>query len=148
MSILRRLFGTAPPPPEMENPLFGHLVYLERDGCWQNEDFDLWGASEVDLLIYGGPDGPTADQETAFRRFRDAREDLLPRCLEALAGLRREMGLPDGQFTVSGLTIPALDDSRDGKLWTLWFDCAGDDHFWYGVQSDDDWDTIHPFADD
>ncbi len=148
MSILRRLFGTASPPPELDHPLFGHLVYLERDGCWQNEHFDLWDASGVDLLVYCGPDGPTADQETAFRRFRDTGEVLLQGCLEALAGLRSEMGLPDSQLTVNGLTIPALDDSRDGKLWTLWFDAAGDDHFWYGVQSDDDWDTIHPFADD
>lgn len=148
MSILRRLFGEASPPPEMDHPLFGHLVYLERDGCWQNEDFHLWGASGIDLWLDGEPDGPTAAQESAFRRFRDAGEDLLPRCLEALAGLRREMGLPDGRFTIRGLKIPALDDSDDGGLWTLWLDCVGDDHFWYGVQSDDDWRTIAPFAED
>lgn len=148
MSILQRIFRGGPPPPEMDHPLFGHLVYLRRDGCWQNEDFELWGASGVDLLLDGGPDGPTPEQESAYRRFRDARENLLPRCLEALAGLRRKMGLPDSQFTVNGLTLPALAESSDGKLWTLWFDCAGDDHFWYGVQSDDDWETIHPFADD
>ncbi|MFW6084931.1 MAG: hypothetical protein ACODAA_06945 [Gemmatimonadota bacterium] len=63
-------------------------------------------------------------------------------------GLRREMGLPAGRFTITGLTIPALHDSNGGLLWTLWFDCAGDDHFWYGVQSDDEWKTLHPFADD
>jgi len=37
---------------------------------------------------------------------------------------------------------------RNGHLWTLWFDLSGDDHFMYGIQTDDNWQTLTAFADD
>ena len=62
--------------------------------------------------------------------------------------MRREMKAPPGQWIVSGLTIPRLDESPSGKLWTLWFDSKDDDHYMYGIQSDDEWSTLIAFADD
>ena len=108
----------------------------------------LWGRERVELLVDAGEDGPTVSQEEAFRRFERSREELLPRCLEALAGLRRDMAMAPAPLAVSGLTIPSLGAEKGGKLWTLWFDCEGDEDFWYGVQSDDGWRTLSPFADD
>ena len=147
MTLFERLFGPRTPPLELDHPLFGHLVFSKHDG-WQNKHLSLWGTADVDLLLDAGPAGPTAEQEAAFTRFRDAREQLLPRCLTALGQMRQQMKVPVSAFTISGLTIPPLDDSRAGRLWTLWFDCEGDDHYWYGVQTQDEWTTILPFADD
>jgi hypothetical protein len=154
LSIFQRLFGRRIPAIELDHPVFGHLVFSTHDG-WQNKHFTLWGVPDVDLLLDAGVTGPTAEQEAAFTRFRDAKETLLPRCLNAVMQMRHEMGRigevvgsdPSG-FKITGLTVPPLDDSRAGRLWTLWLDCDGDDHFWYGIQTEDDWRTILPFADD
>lgn len=149
MSFLDRLMGKAEPAPPLEHPLFGGLSYSKTDG-WQNPDFTLWGFDSVELLVDGGPDGPTDAQEAAFRRFEAARADLLPRCVAAVDEVRAAFKVPEGRFRVSGLTIPALTDGgkEHERLWTLWLDLEGDDHYMYGVQTDDDWATIGAFADD
>ena len=131
----------------MDHPLFGRISFSRHD-AWQNPAFALWGYLNVDLLIDAPPTGPTRVQEEAFIRFRESRSTLLPKCLDAVAAVRGAMTMPKGEFLVTGLSIPPLTDSRGGKLWTLWFDCVGDEHFWYGVQSEDDWKTLLGFADD
>lgn len=133
----------------MEHPLFGALHYSKHDG-WENVDFSLWGFDGVQLLIDGGPEGPSPVQEEAFRRFDAARADLLPRCLAAVDEVRAGFEVAKAEFKVSGLTIPLLEANGEphDRLWTLWFDLEGDEHFMYGVQSDDEWATIVAFADD
>ena len=147
MGIFTRFFGKKTEPPRIDHPLFGTIEFSKHDG-WQNMDFPLWGRSNVELIVDSGTDGPTRDQEEAFRRFEESREVLLPRCLDALEDLRGKMEMPPGTFVISGLTVPSLGEEETGKLWTLWFDCEGDEDFWYGVQTDDDWQTLSPFADD
>jgi hypothetical protein len=144
---LRSLLRRGPPVPPRDHPLFGRIAFSRHDG-WRNPAFGLWGHSPVDLLIDAPAAGPTREQEEAFVRFRDARATLWSRCLDAVVAVRREMGASEGAFSITGLSIPALGATRSGRLWTLWFDCAGDEHFWYGVQSDDDWQTLAGFADD
>jgi len=148
MNLFKRVFGDREPPPTLDDSTFGRIVFLRRDACWENTTFSFWGASDVQLLVDGGPDGPTEAQRFAFAELRDSRDALLPRCLDALSTLRSKMAMPEGELVVRGLTIPSLEPSSDGQLWTLWFDCVGEDHFWFGVQSDDEWKTIYPFADD
>jgi len=145
VSFLRSLFRRAP-TPRIEHPLFGRIAY-SRDGRWENRSFELWGHGHVDLVIDAPPSGPTRDQEQAFLRFRDSRPTLLPRCLDAVATVRREQAFPESEFQITGLSIPALGDARAGGLWTLWLDC-GDEQFWYGVQTEDEWRTLAAFADD
>lgn len=133
----------------VEHPLFGALHYSKHDG-WENADFSLWGFDGVQLLIDGGPEGPSPVQEEAFKRFEAARESLLPRCLAAVDEVRAGLEVAKAEFKVSGLTIPSLaaDGEPHDRLCTLWFDLEGDEHFMYGVQSDDDWTTVVAFADD
>lgn len=133
----------------MEHAVFGTLQYSKHDG-WENADFSLWGFDGVQLLIDGGPEGPSPVQEEAFQRFHAARADLLPRCLAAVDEVRAGFEVAKAEFKVTGLTIPSLaaDGEPHDRLWTLWFDLEGDEHFMYGVQSDDDWATIVGFADD
>lgn len=149
MSLLDRLKGKREPGPTVEHPVFGALRYSRHDG-WENADFSLWGFSGVQLLIDGGPDGPTEVQEVAFRRFEASRSELLPRCVAAVDEVRAGFEVPEGKFRVSGLTIPPLTSGGEPheKLWTLWLDLEGDDHFMYGVQTDDEWATVVAFADD
>ena len=149
MSLFGRLRGKGNPPLTLEHVLFGTLRYSRHDG-WENPDFDLWGFGDVQLLIDGGPEGPTDEQSAAFRRFEAARDDLLPRCVAAVDEVRASFEVPEAEFRVSGLTIPALTggDEPGERLWTLWLDLAGDEHFMYGVQTEDDWATIVAFADD
>ena len=146
MSFLRSLFRRRGPRPRLDHPLFGRIAY-SRDGRWENRSFELWGHEHVDLLIDAPASGPTRDQEQTFVRFRDSRETLLPRCLEAVAAVRRETASGEDVFQITGLSIPALSDERAGRLWTLWLDC-GDEQFWYGVQTEDEWSTLAAFADD
>ena len=147
MAFLRSLFNRRTPTRLLDHPLFGRIFFSRHD-AWQNPAFELWGYSNVELLIDAPFAGPTPAQEEAFIRFRESRSTLLPRCLDAVAAVRREMPLPAAEFAVTGLSIPSLADARGGKLWTLWFDCVGDEQFWYGVQSEDDWQTLAGFADD
>lgn len=146
MALLGRLFRKGGSPPR-EHPLFGTLRYSKHDG-WENEDFSLWDFKGIQLLIDAGTDGPSPRQEEAFRRFEAGRGELLPRCLRALDSVRESFEVPEGEFRVTGLSIPSLGPGRGGDLWTLWFDLEGDDHFMYGVQSDNDWETLAAFADD
>jgi len=147
MGFLRRLFGEPTPPPEIDHPLFGPIRYSRPDG-WQNRAFVLWGQGDVELLLDAGPLGPTTRQEDEFVRFRDAGDALLARCLAAVDEARRGMAVSPGEFRISGLTIPSFETGPQPRLWTLWFDLEGDDHFMYGVQSDDEWRTLAAFADD
>jgi len=148
MGFLDRLKGQREPALAIEHPLFGTIRFSKHDG-WENAAFSLWGFDGVQLLIDGGPEGPTAAQEEAFVRFEAMRADLLPRCVAAVDEVRVSFEVPKADFRVSGLTIPPLTDGQPHeKLWTLWFDLEGDEHFMYGVQSDDDWATVVAFADD
>ncbi len=147
MSLLRRLFKAKPAPPVLDHPQFGELHFSRHDGL-VNSSFELWGHGPFELLVDAPESGPSPAQEEAFRRFESAKEFLLPRCVAKLDVLRAEMQLPAATFVVAGLTIPSLDSKPQGRLWTLWFDAQGDDHFLYGIQTDDDWNTLQAFADD
>jgi hypothetical protein len=122
-------------------------VFSRHDG-WINKDFQLWGFTGIELLVDAGEEGPSRQQEEAFRRFEMQRDTLLPRCLAEVDKVRTDLGVVSSSFVISGLTIPSLKGEGSGRLWTLWFDLAGDDQFMYGVQTDDDWKTVIGFADD
>src|SRR5262245_26830680 len=127
MSLFDRLFRRQP-PVTLEHPLFGRLQYSKHDG-WQNDSFALWGSNGVELLIEADLNGPTRKQEDAFVAMRDAQNELLARCLAEVEKVRKEIGVPEGCFRISGLSIPSLQDEPHGRLWTLWFDLEGDDHY-------------------
>jgi len=135
------------PPRRLQHTVFGKLVFSRHDG-WINKDFELWGFKGIELLLQAGKDGPSAEQERAFRLFEGQRQRLLPRCLAEVDKVRAELGVSPSSFVITGITIPELSASPHGRLWTLWFDLAGDDHFMYGVQTDDEWLTLTGFADD
>jgi hypothetical protein len=146
MNIFRRIFGPKEPPPTIEHPLFGTIVYSKHDG-WINKSFTAFGYSGIELQIVAGADGPTTKQVEAFTNLI-AKPNVLSECMKRLASERAEMSLPEGTFVLSGITLPSYRSEPQGNLWTLWFDCPEDDHFMFGVQSDDEWETLHPFADD
>ena len=73
---------------------------------------------------------------------------ILSESITVLESMREGIGLPAGTFLLSGITIPSYKSESRARLWTLWFDCTEDEHFMFGVQSDDEWQNIHPFADD
>ena len=147
MSLLGRWFGQKKAPVVLLHPEFGELRFSKHDG-FVNTSFELWGYGPFELIVDAPEAGPSEAQAEAFRRFEGSRESLLPRCIAELDAIRVEMEQPATTLSVSGLSVPRLDSSPQGTLWTLWFDAEGDDHFMYGIQSDDDWTTIHAFADD
>lgn len=132
---------------ELEHPDFGRLVHSERQRDWVNRDFTLWGASGLQLVIAGDRSGPTAAQVAAFHELRST-PDVLRRSLAALAEMPQPEGSSGSTFVLMGLSIPRLDDSESGRLWNLWFEKEGDDHYLFGVQSTDGWRTIRPYAED
>jgi len=140
-------WGASIQPPSTRHAVLGEL-YPGIKGGFENPDFELWGHSPVQLLIDAPQSGPTAEQVDAFRRFCAARDSILDRSIGQMNDLRREMELPPATFAIATLSIPSLGDEASGKLWTLWFDAEGDDHYLYGVQTEDDWQTLHAFADD
>jgi hypothetical protein len=146
MNIFQRLFGPKEPPPTIEHQIFGTIVYSKHDG-WINTSFSAFGYSGIQLQIDAGPEGPTQEQVGAFTNLT-AKPDVLSESIKRLSTVRAEMDLPEGTFVLSGITIPSFRPEPQGNLWTLWFDCPEDDHFMFGVQSDDEWETLHPFADD
>jgi hypothetical protein len=135
------------PERRIQHPRFGELVFSRPDG-WINNDFEFWGFKGIELLIDAGEGGPTREQEQAFRDFEVQQVALLPRCLAEVDKVRRELEVASSTFVISGLTIPSLGASEQDRLWTLWFDLDGDEHFMYGVQTDDNWATLIGFADD
>lgn len=147
MNLFQRIFGPKEPPPQLDHPLFGKLTYSRQDG-WINSDFSVFGYSGIELLISAGPEGPTSQQVDTFQNFSMKHETILTQCMKLLQNLQEEMNVPRGDFVLSGITIPSYKAERNGMLWTLWFDCPEEEHFWFGVQSDDEWQTLHPFADD
>src|SRR5262245_60740336 len=146
MDWFNRMFRRKP-PLRLSHPLFGDIRYSKTDG-WINDAFTLWGFAGIELLIRATENGPTRIQEEAFINFRDQELHLLPRCLAEVDKVRHELEIASSRFVISGITIPSLRSERNGHLWTLWFDLAGDDHFMYGIQTDDDWQTLTAFADD
>ena len=131
----------------IDHQLFGQLTFSRHDG-WINSSFTAFGCSGIELLIDAGPEGPTLQQVEAFKNFSHKHESVLSESTKRLQDTRSEMQLPPGAFVLSGITIPSYKPEPQGKLWTLWFDCPEDEHFMFGVQSDDEWQTLHPFADD
>lgn len=131
----------------MEHPVFGKITYSRHDG-WMNPSFSAFGYDGIDLLIDGGVDGPTSQQIDAFKSFAGRHSSILVQATAGLQEIRAGMGEALGTFVLSGITIPSYKPEANGTLWTLWFDCPEDDHYIYGVQSDDEWQTLHPFADD
>jgi hypothetical protein len=146
MDWLKRIFRRKP-PLRLRHPLFGDITYSKTDG-WINDGFTLWGFDGVELLIRANETGPTRIQEEAFINFRAQQQDLLPRCLAEVDKVRRELEIASSAFVISGVAIPSFQPAPNGHLWTLWFDFSGDDHFMYGIQTDDNWETLTAFADD
>jgi hypothetical protein len=133
-----------------EHAIFGSITYSEGRG-WRRDNFSFWGFQAVLLLIDAGPDGPTPEQEAAFLWLRNQQVEVLPRCLVEVESQRSQtMGAAEG-LSLSGLSIPSLGTAgpaRTGQLWTIWFDYDAEDHWSYGVQSDDAWRTIQGYAED
>jgi hypothetical protein len=147
MQRLKRLFGPRESPPALDHPVFGRLTYSRHDG-WMNAAFTAFGFTGIDLLIDAGPEGPTPRQLQSFGDLTAKHPSILSESVNQLQELRKQMELPAGTFRLSGITIPSYRPEPQGSLWTLWFDCLEDDHFMFGVQSDDEWQTLYPFADD
>ena len=147
MNIFQRIFGSRKPSPAVDHPIFGKITYSKHDG-WLNPSFSAFGYSEIDLLIDAGPEGPIPEQLEAFANLTAKHDSILSESIKSLESMRKEMTLPAGRFLLSGITIPSYKPETQGKLWTLWFDCPEDSHYMFGVQSDDEWQTLHPFADD
>jgi hypothetical protein len=140
----------APKAPITEHPLFGPIAFTTGRG-WERKDFEFWGFRDLHLMIDAGADGPTSEQENAFQRLRERRVELLPKCLDAVALRRAETERPSGAAVVSAISIPAMDTRGPGKTgqrWTIWFDYEDEEHWSYGVQSDDNWRTLWGFAED
>jgi hypothetical protein len=135
------------PPLRLQHTQFGEITFSTSDG-WINKEFELWGFKGIELLLDAREVGPSPEQERAFRHFERQRDVLLPRCLAEVDKVREELGVASSSFVISGLTIPSLSVKPNGQLWTMWFDLAGDDHFMYGLQTDDEWSTLTGFADD
>jgi hypothetical protein len=146
MNIFQRLLGPKKPAAVVEHPIFGKITYSKHDG-WINTSFSAFGYSGIDLLIDAGPEGPTSEQMDAFANLAAKHDSILSESVIGLQSMRAEMSLRLGTFVLSGITIPSYKPELQGRLWTLWFDCPEDDHFMFGVQSDDEWRTLHPFAD-
>jgi hypothetical protein len=134
----------------VDHPAFGRLEFAPTLG-WSNQAFSFWGFTPVQLLIDASENGPTKEQEEAFRRLVDRQEALLPRLLAAVAEQRADTVRPQGVPVVRTLSVPALGASgpaRTGSLWTMWFEYPAEEIWGYGVQSQDDWVTLHAFAED
>src|SRR5262245_25883145 len=146
MDWLNHIFRRKP-PLRLTHPLFGDITYSKTDG-WINDACTRWECDGNKLLIRANENGPTRTQEEAFINFRDQQQDLLPRCLAEVDKVRRELEIASSAFVISGVAIPSFQPLPNGHLWTLWFDLSGDDHFMYGIQTDDNWLTLTAFADD
>lgn len=120
------------------------LRYNKSLHCWGQDGIEFWGTPEVDLSIDAGETGPSPDQVDEFWRLIDAKNDLLPRLLGALQEMENEAA----QFVLVGVHIPKLDGSKAGELSRFWFDRLADDHFIYGVESNDRWQTLIAHRDD
>lgn len=95
--------------------------------------------------------GPTGIQEDAFRRFLERRDDLLPRIMTVIAKKRQETSGLAGNPGARAISVPSLGSggpAGTGNLWTIWFDYEAEDHWSYGVQTDDDWVSVRGFAED
>lgn len=147
MTFIGRLFGKTEPPLTLDHPVFGRLQFLNRDG-WQNRAFAFWGFEPVDVVITAGREGPSMLQADQFLRLRDSHAQMWPRCVAALEAVRASLRVAPARFRVTGVSVPSLGPERAGNLWTIWVDLEGDDHFMYGVQSQDGWRTLAAFADD
>lgn len=134
----------------LDHPVFGRLEFTPSLG-WSNNRFTFYGFTPVTLLIDGSDSGPSREQEEAVRRLTEKEAALLPGLLAAVAEKRAETERSPGAPAVSTLSVPALAShgpARTGSLWTIWFEYPDEEHWSYGVQSDDDWLTFRAFAED
>jgi len=120
------------------------LRYNRSLRCWEQGGIEFWGTPEVDLSIDADEAGLSSEQVNEFWRLVDAKNDLLPRLLGALQEEENEAA----RFVLVGVHIPKLDGSKAGELSRFWFDRIGDDHFIYGVESNDRWQTLSAHRDD
>lgn len=148
--MLKRLFGTRSSARTIDHPLFGRIQHIPALG-WENDRFRLWSYTGVLLMIDAPAAGPTGIQEDAFRRFLERRYDVHPRVMTAIAEKRQETTGLAGNPRARAISVPSLGSSgpvRTGTLWTIWFDYEAEDHWTYGVQTDDDWVSVCGFAED
>jgi hypothetical protein len=146
---LRNLFGRAA-KRSLDHHIFGRIEFSPEQG-WQNERFSLWGFEDVLLMIDAPETGPTQVQEEAFGRMLSGGAGMLQRFVVAVSEARTRSGNPPGEFLPRAVSVPSLGSGGPGgtgSLWTIWFDCEGDDHWSYGVQSRDDWATLSVSAED
>jgi hypothetical protein len=135
----------------IDHRIFGRITFSPKQG-WENDRFSLWGFDHVLLMVDAPATGPTQLQEESFRRMLNGGDSMLARFVAAISEVR--MNLIDhhpGAFLPRAVSVPSLGSEgpgRTGNLWTIWFDCEGDDHWSYGVQSEDDWATLHAFVED
>ena len=133
-----------PPAPQPRDFCDISLSYSRVDNCWQQSDLEFWGFRSVDLTIDADEAGPSSEQASEYWRLVKAKDSLLPRLFAALQSQEAE----PAHFVLVGVHIPRLDGSKAGELARFWFDRVGDDHFMYGVESTDRWQTMQAHRDD
>lgn len=120
------------------------LFYDERLRTWQHSGIEFWGLPQVEISITASDAGPSPEQVAEFGRLSRSKDLLLPRMLGAL----RTQEAEPAEFVLVGLHIPRLDHTPAGELGRFWFDRLGDDHFLYGVETTDRWQTLRSYRDD
>lgn len=137
------IFGKRDTPSPVALGSFS-LLYNRRLRCWEQSGIEFWGIRAVDISIDATEAGPSSEQVAEYWRLMNAKEELLPRLLSALDCLAPE----PAEFRLVGVHIPRLDGTEAGDLGRFWFDRTGDDHFMYGVESIDRWETLQAHRDD
>jgi hypothetical protein len=135
-------------PLELDHPDFGRLVFNPTDHTWSTQHCEFWGVRGLQLVVEGTAAGPSDEQAAAYRQLLAAKDELLPRCQVALASLVIGEPSESSKFDLTGLSVPRLEGTPQTELWNLWFYLRGDDHYMYGVQSSDRWQTLKPYRDD
>jgi hypothetical protein len=120
------------------------LHYDRSIDGWMHDDMEFWGFREVAITVDADEAGLRPHQVAEYRRLAGAKDELLPRLLEALRSQETE----SATFVLVGIHIPRLDGTKAGELARFWFDRTGDDHYMYGVESSDRWLTMQAHRDD
>ncbi len=142
MSLFKSLFGNQP-RRFLDDPDFGRIKE-DKAGSWSGEDLQLWGYSSIQVMLDGNPEGPTSEQRSFIRTVRADPEGIRGRIERAVGQKARETANNPGPLKLTSIYLPKAPPDR---MWKVWYDVEGEDHYWYGAEIEG-WQHVVPFAED
>jgi hypothetical protein len=123
-------------PIRIDDSRFGTIRYLRDARFWEGKARFAPTGSEVEVLIPGGPRGPTSEQYVFYDHLQARYEALWPDLRERLAAEALRVQVDTRDFALVCIDLPDPAAAQSPAEWSLGYETSPPSSWYFTVEMD------------